>query len=216
MTSDSPPSSANNSTRNLLIAAFSVLAVLAIAGASWFFFLRSESAYAFHGGFYEPPKPAPLLQGAVDQHGDPFRLEDYRGKLVFVYFGYTHCPDACPATLDEFMEVKELLGEDAKDVAFVMITVDPARDTPERLAGFLEFWDPGFYGVSMPEAETEAVAGAWNMRYSYRDASSQGGYLVDHDVSSFVIDKEGNIRLIYPLGFDTGLMAEDAEYLLSE
>lgn len=216
MTSNSTPSSSRNSTRLVLIAAVTALAALAIAGASWFFYLRPEPAYAFHGGFYEPPNPAPVLEGAVDQHGDPFRLEDYRGKLVFVYFGYTHCPDACPATLGDFMEVKDLLGEDAEDVAFVMITVDPARDTPERLKEFLAFWDPGFYGVSMPEAGTEAVAGAWHVRYSSRDANSQGGYLVDHDVSSFVVDKDGNIRLIYPLGFDTELMAEDARHLLSE
>ncbi|HEV2073180.1 MAG TPA: SCO family protein [Thermomicrobiales bacterium] len=216
MTINSSPSSTRKSTRLVLIAAVTALAVLAIAGAAWFFYLRPEPAYAFHGGFYEPPNPAPSLDGAVDQHGNPFKLEDYRGKLVFVYFGYTHCPDACPATLNEFLEVKDALGEDAEDVAFVMITVDPARDTPPQLAEFLASWDPAFYGVSMPETETEAVAGAWNVHYNHHHADPGDGYLVDHEVSSFVVDKDGNIRLIYPLGFDTGLMAEDAEYLLGE
>lgn len=218
MTSDTSPASRTSSTRNLLIVALGVLAAVAIAGASWFFFFRSDPAYAFNGGFYEPPKPAPELTGAVDQHGKPFRLEDFRGKTVFVYFGYTHCPDACPATLDEFMEVKEQLGDDAENVAFVMVTVDPARDTPERLAEYLSFWDPEFYGVSMPGESTGMLSDAegWNIRYTYREANSQGGYLVDHEVSSYVVDKEGNIRLTYPLGFDTDLMAKDIEHLLGE
>ena len=215
MTPDSSSGSNRKSPNMLLIGALALLLVAAIAGAAWFTFFRSEP-YEFKYGFYTPAEAAPELEGAVDQHGKPFRLEDYRGKVVFLYFGYTHCPDACPATLDEFMEAKENLGADAKDVAFVMVTVDPERDTPERLAEYLDFWDPEFYGVSMSQEQTETVSRAWNVDFTYRDKNSQGGYLVDHSVSSYVIDKDGNKRLTYPLGADTETMAKDLEYLLNE
>jgi protein SCO1/2 len=198
-----------------MLLALGALAIVAVAVATWFFALR-EDPYEFHGGFFEPPSAAAELDSAVDQHGEPFRLEDWRGKVVFLYFGYTHCPDACPATLDEFMEVKDELGAEAEDVAFVFVTVDPSRDTPERMTEYLGFWDPEFYGLSMPEEETQQVARAWNILYTYREANSQGGYLVDHETSSFVVDKEGNLRLTYPLGFDSEKMAEDIQYLLDE
>lgn len=181
----------------------------------WITFWEDDE-YEFHGGFYDPPKEAQPLGDAVDQHGEPFNLEDHRGKVVFVYFGYTHCPDACPATLSEWMEVKELLGDKADDVVFAMITVDPSRDTPERMGEYISFWDPEFYGLVLSEEDTIEVTNAWNIRYSYRDRDSSGGYLVDHEVSTFVVDTDGNLRLTYPLGFDPELMAEDIEYLLDE
>lgn len=214
MSSESPPSTGRFSTP-LLIGVASIVAIIAIAGASWWFFFRAQ-AHEFTYGFYEPAQPAPELVNAVDQYGEPFSFEQLRGKVVFVYFGYTHCPDACPATLDEFMEVKDNLGDKADDVAFVMVTVDPERDSPERMAEYLEFWDPEFYGVSMPQEETRSVTRKWSVSYSYQDKNSSGGYLVDHEVSSFVIDKDGNKRLTYPLGADTDTMTDDAEYLLEE
>lgn len=213
-TETSSPSTRRPSTALWLVAA-SIVAVVVIAGASWFFLARA-SAHEFKYGHYEPAQTAPELANAVDQHGKPFSFEALRGKVVFVYFGYTHCPDACPATLDEFMEVKDNLGDKADEVAFVMVTVDPARDTPERMAEYLDFWDPEFYGVSMPQQDTEKVARDWSVFFNYQDKNSAGGYLVDHEVSSFVIDKDGNKRLTYPLGADTGTMTDDAEFLLKE
>lgn len=193
----------------------SVVAIVAIAGASWWFLFRSQP-HEFKYGNYNPAQPAPALVDAVDQHGDSFSFDDFRDKVVFVYFGYTHCPDACPATLDEFMEVKDNLGDKADDVAFVMVTVDPTRDSPERMTEYLDFWDPEFYGVSMSQEDTDKVAREWSVYFNYREKNSAGGYLVDHEVSSFVIDKDGNKRLTYPLGADTETMADDAEYLLQE
>ena len=202
----------------VLVVLFGTLGSATSASAGlpdWITFWEDDE-YEFNGGFYEPPKEAQPLSNAVDQHGEPFTLEEHRGKVVFLYFGYTHCPDACPATLAEWMEVKELLGDEAEDVVFAMVTVDPARDTPERMGEYLEFWDPAFYGLVMPEEDTDTVADAWNIRYSYSDRDSSGGYLVDHEVSSFVVDPDGNLRLTYPLGFDPELMAEDVRHLLDD
>lgn len=181
----------------------------------WLTFWEDDE-YEFNGGYYEPPREATPFTGAVDQHGEPFELEDLQGKVVFLYFGYTHCPDACPATLAEWMEVKELLGDDADDVVFAMVTVDPARDTPERMGEYLNFYDPEFYGVSMSEEDTEQVAQDWSILYDLEEPDQTGGYIVNHDVSTYVIDREGKLRLTYPLGFDTELMAEDVEHLLDD
>lgn len=214
MSAEIPTPAQRRSPAGLWIAV-SVVAIIAIAGASWWFLFRPQP-YEFKYGFYEPAQAAPELSDAVDQHGQPFSFSEHEGKVIFVYFGYTHCPDACPATLDEFMEVKEELGDKADDVEFVMITVDPSRDTPERLTEYLDFWDPEFYGVSMPQDETDQIARDWAVTFSYEEKNSRGGYMVNHEVSSFVIDKEGNKRLTYPLGSDPSTMSKDVEYLLKE
>jgi protein SCO1/2 len=179
----------------------------------WLEFWKDEE-YQFNGGFYEPPRDAHPLTGAVDQHGEPFSFEEHEGKVIFLYFGYTHCPDACPATLSEWMETKELLGDKADDVVFAMLTVDPERDTPERMGEYLEFWDPTFYGVTMSEENTEEVLREWAILYSFEEPDQTGGYIVNHDVSTYVIGPDGTLRLTYPLGFDPELIAEDVEHLL--
>jgi protein SCO1/2 len=203
----------------VLIIAFTSLTISQASASAalpdWLTFWEDDE-YEFHGGFYDPPKEAQPLGDAVDQNGEPFSLEEHRGKVVFLYFGYTHCPDACPATLAEWMEMKEILGDEADNVVFAMVTVDPARDTPERLGEYLEFFDPEFYGVSMSEKDTEKMASDWNILYTFDEPDQTGGYLVNHEVSSFVVDQDGMLRLTYPLGFDPGQMAEDVEHLLDE
>lgn len=179
----------------------------------WITFWEDDE-YEFNGGFYEPPREAHPLIDAVDQHGEPFSFEEHEGKVIFLYFGYTHCPDACPATLSEWMEVEELLGDKADDVVFAMVTVDPARDTPERMGEYLAFWDPTFYGVTMSEEDTKTVMQEWGILYALEEPDQTGDYTVTHDVSTYVIDPDGDLRLTYPLGFDTEMMVEDIEHLL--
>lgn len=204
-----------------------VLAVIVIVGGGFAAVAQSNSApdwlrfweddaYEYHGGFYEPPKEAHETINAVDQNGDEFSFAQFEGKTVFVYFGYTYCPDFCPATLAEWREVKASLGEDAEDVEFVMITVDPERDTPERMKEYLDFWDPEFWGVTMSVEDTRQFADDWGIIYSIRDGGSQSGYLVDHDVYSLVIGPAGDIQLTYPLNFNPDDIAEDIRHLKDE
>lgn len=204
-----------NGSRRLLLLGISLAALIAVVGSSWLLWLRPD-AYEIKGGSYDPPNPAASLGNVVDQRGKPFSLEDQRGKVVMLYFGYTSCPDACPATLTEFMDVKEKLGDDADEVVFAMVTVDPERDTPERLAEYLDFFDPTFYGLSTDPEETRQVARNWMIMYTKRESNSQGGYMVDHATYSFVVDKAGNLRLTYPLGFDVDAMTDDVRYLINE
>lgn len=201
-----------------------VAAVLIIAGGGLAVALSSNAApdwlrfweedtYEYNVGFYDPPRETHDVINAVDQDGDDFSFEQFEGRSVFVYFGYTYCPDYCPATVAEWREVKAVLGDDAEDVEFVMVSVDPERDTPERLREWLGFWDPEFYGVTMSPEDTKELTSAWGITATIREGGSESGYLVDHDVSTFVIGPDGRIHLVYPIGFEPEDIAEDIRHL---
>ncbi|GIW04861.1 MAG: electron transporter SenC [Thermomicrobiales bacterium] len=188
-----------------------VLAVVVIA-AGWTRW--KQESYAFHGGELVPLRPAAPIE-LTDQNGRPFSLKEQEGKVVVLYFGYTSCPDACPTTLSDWISVKEALGQDAARVRFVMVTVDPERDTPERLAQYLAFFDPAFIGLSGTVEQTQALLQAYGVVAVKRQFDdSAAGYLVDHTTSVFVIDTLGRLRLVYAHGTDPKLIAEDLRHLL--
>lgn len=196
-----------------LVFAGGILVVLVIA-AALFVFNRSQ-AYAFHGGVYSPAQPAPPLD-LSDQYGKPFSLDEQRGNVVLVYFGYTTCPDLCPTTLSDFQVVKEELGADAERVRFVLATFDPERDTAARLREYLAFFDPDFIGLRGDEAATTAFKRNYGVavkRVEYPDSAT--GYLLDHTALVYAIDPEGQLRLAYPYGTDPALIAEDVRQLLN-
>jgi protein SCO1/2 len=170
-------------------------------------------SYAFSGSEIAPAQDAPPLD-LIDQSGQRFSWEDYEGKAVVLYFGYTTCPDACPTTLSDYLTVKELLGDRADDVAFVMASIDPERDTPERLAEYLGFFDPTFVGLTGAPDEVAAAARGYGVTYErveYPESATR--YLMDHSTLSYVIDPRGKLRLTYPQGADPAEMAEDLRHL---
>ena len=150
---------------------------------------------SFRGSAVEPPVPVPEFE-LVDEHGQPFRLSDQRGRVVLLFFGYTSCPDVCPTTLATWRRVHEALGEDAQQVRFVFVTVDPERDTPERLALHVDAFQPDFVGLTGPQEDLEAVYQVFDVFYE-KDTSSQSalGYLVSHTATTFVVDPSGQWRL---------------------
>ncbi len=163
------------------------------------------------GGPTATPLPGTLLDPPKDvgdftltnQDGQPFRLSDLRGKVALFFFGYTHCPDICPTTLAEFKRVKALLGDDAGRVAFVFVSVDGERDTPERLTNYVRAFDPQFIGLTGDDAALRPIArdfGVFYQRVSYEESAAD--YLVDHTASTFVIDQQGRLRLVFPYGTD--------------
>lgn len=169
--------------------------------------------YAFQGGEIPPPNPAPALV-LTDQHGQPFDLADQRGKAVLLFFGYTNCPDICPTTLSDFLAIEDALGDRADNVAFVLVTVDPARDTLERLAQYLDFFDPGFIGLTGNDEQIAQAKQGYGVYSQFQESTSSLGYLVDHTSALFVIDPDGNYRLVYPYGTDPAIVTEDVSHLL--
>jgi len=130
----------------------------------------------------------------TDHTGKPRRLEDWRGKVVVLFFGFTHCPDICPTTLADIAGAVKQLGPEAERVQVLMVTVDPERDTPEALAKYVTAFDPRFLGLRGDLAATQKVAKEFKIYFEKR---KQGGsYTVDHSAQSYVIDPQGRLRLL--------------------
>ena len=146
--------------------------------------------------------------------GKPVALSDFRGEHVLLYFGYTNCPDVCPLTLAEIKDARKRLGDKAEAVQPLFITLDPGRDTPERLAAYLEFFDPAIIGLAGTLEEIQSLATRFGIFFEQRDSGSAGGYLVDHTSVVIVIDPEGRLRAIFPNGVTGEQMASDLQSLL--
>lgn len=171
--------------------------------------------YRYTGSLITPPVPAADFQ-LTDQTGQPFRLSEQKGKVTLVFFGYTSCPDVCPLTLAEFKEVKEYLGKQSGEVRFVFVTVDPERDSPEKIAALLANFDPTFVGLTGSRSELEPVWKSYGVYQAKQETSQAGGYLVDHTSIVYVIDKNGNWRLTYPFGVEVKALAGDIQHLIRE
>ncbi len=146
--------------------------------------------------------------------GKPVRLSDFRGKLVALYFGYTYCPDVCPTTLAELAAGMRDLGADAQQVQVIFISVDPARDTPERLADYVANFDPSFIGITGSPEEIAAVATPLGIYYQAHEGTAATGYLVDHTATVMVLDRQGRLRLLLPFGTTGAQAASDLRALL--
>jgi protein SCO1/2 len=131
----------------------------------------------------------------TDHNGKPRTLADFRGKVVTVFFGFTHCPDVCPTTLSEMKLVLKELGSDANRVQVLFVTVDPERDTPEVLRQYVPSFDPGFLGLYGDAKATAEVARNFKVFYQKVPGAKPDTYTVDHTAASYVFDPQGRLRL---------------------
>jgi protein SCO1/2 len=150
----------------------------------------------------------------TDHTGARRSLQDWRGKVVVLFFGFTHCPDVCPTSLVELAEVMKLLGSRAERVQVLFITVDPERDTPELLAKYVPAFDSRFIGLWGDPATISAVARDFKVFYQKGPVSASGSYSVDHTAGSYVFDSQGRIRLFARHGKGPLALAEDIGTLL--
>ncbi|HXY05574.1 MAG TPA: SCO family protein [Burkholderiaceae bacterium] len=147
-----------------------------------------------------------------DPSGRERTLRDYRGKVVLLSFGYTHCPDVCPTTLAKFAEVRRLLGADAGRVQVLFVTVDPARDSAELLRAFVPSFDPSFVGLRGTPAQTDAAIKSFRARYQVVERN--GDIEVDHTASTYLIDTRGKTRVVAPYDEAARQLADDVRELL--
>jgi protein SCO1/2 len=192
------------------------LVVPLVALATYFGFQRPPQAEkGLRGGAFEPPREAPSfsLDGSG---GKKLTLGDYLGKVVILQFGYTFCEEVCPVTLARLTEVYKQLGSASRDVQLIYVTVDPARDTPERLREHLTAFHPSFLGVTGAPEELEAVKKAYGVVARQVKSPNQAlGYAVDHSSSLYLIDRQGKLRGLIPFGTPAGDIAHDLELLLN-
>ncbi len=130
----------------------------------------------------------------TDHHGSKVHLKDYRGKVVLIFFGYTYCPDVCPTTLVDLQQVMKRLGKQTDQVQTFFISVDPDRDTPERLKEFITYFDPSFMGLTGTTEEITKVAKQYKTKFIREEIESAAGYFFAHSSSVFLIDKQGRLR----------------------
>lgn len=152
----------------------------------------------------------------IRDDGAPLNLSDLRGDHTLVYFGYTHCPDFCPTTMVDWRLIRRGLGEQADDVNFLMVSVDPQRDTPEVLTQYLNTIDPAIIGATGDDATLRAMADEFGAFFEPVTGGDNPLYTVDHTASQFLIDPEGNFVTVYTFGTPIDVVTADLRAKLSQ
>lgn len=204
-----------------LILLFVLIAGAAVAAGLWF------GATTFRG--LSSPVPVTLQQGTllgqprlladfalIDQDGQPFTLASLQGGWTFLSIGYTQCPDVCPMTLATLDAVARRIAEaaDGRRVEarprILFVSVDPERDTPERLAQYVRYFNPGFLGATGDEIQLRALTAQLGLPYARVEGQDTAmGYLMDHSASILLVDPQGRLTAIFSTPHDAGAMASD-------
>jgi protein SCO1/2 len=189
-----------------------ILYLLLVCGAA-----VADASEAWKSGLFDPPRLAPdfALQGS---NGAPIKMSQFRGKVVALAFGFTYCPRICPVTLANLTKVAASLDATATaNFQVVFVTVDPDRDSPARMREFLDFFNPKFLGATGTAEQLEAVQKAYGIMA--RRALSENkklGYEVHHSSFIYLIDQEGQLRLLVPFGKPPEDVAHDVRLLLKK
>ncbi len=150
----------------------------------------------------------------TDHNGQVRHLADFKGKVVVIFFGYTQCPDVCPTTMAELAEVKKMLGKDGDRLQALFVTVDPVRDTPEVLKGYMDNFDPTFLALYTTPDKLAQLAKDFKIYYKKVDGSTPTSYTMDHSAGSYVYDTHGQLRLFTRYGTGPKVLASDIAQLL--
>ncbi|HEX7555006.1 MAG TPA: SCO family protein [Leptolinea sp.] len=145
----------------------------------------------------------------------PLHLNDFNGKVVLLVFGYTACPDDCPTTLNKLHEVIELAGHHADGIQVIMITVDPEKDTPDKINRYASSFHPSFIGLTGKLEDIQTTGLQYNVFFQKHPYNNIDGYLVDHTATISLIDPDGFLRVVYPQDVTAKTIADDCIYILS-
>jgi protein SCO1/2 len=174
------------------------------------------------------PAPAPITSNATDITGADFAktltltdhngklrsMSDFKGKVVVLFFGFTHCPDVCPTTMSDLKQAMKLLGDKSNQVQVLFVTVDPERDTQEVLAKFVPSFDSRFIGLRGSLQETAETLGNFKIFYAKVPGKAKDDYSIDHSAGMYVFDKDGKVRLYMGYGQKPAEIASDITKLL--
>lgn len=157
------------------------------------------------------PRPAPPLVDLVNPDGSAFDLADHAGSPTLIFFGYTHCPDVCPATIGELFGVFKA----APEVQAVFVSVDPERDTPDFLARWTEYMPENFHAVTGSPGAIRRAADDYGVKYARVETTSTAGYTMSHSADVFLVDGDGQLLLSYPFGTPAADIVADISTLRS-
>jgi len=179
--------------------------------------LLAACAHTFAGVAPNPIGPAPDF-ALTDEHGQPFKLSDLRGKWVLLAYGYTHCPDVCPLTLSRLRDVKKIVDPNGDLVQVVFTTIDPERDTADIMRQYVghfdQQFDQKFKGLTGTPPEIAQAAQAYNVKYEKKESTSAAGYSMGHTAEVYLIDPQFNRRMTFPFGIKAEEIAADLQYLM--
>lgn len=170
-------------------------------------------AHEFAGAWLDSPEALPDF--TLDSAAGPVSLSDFRGHYVFLYFGYMSCPDFCPTTMAKLAKVHRELGEDAKMMQAIMVSVDPERDTPEALADYVTVFNPTFIGLTGAKEAIDRAGEPYGLFYQRHEGSAATGYLVDHSTRTYLIGPDGRALVAYPHDATVEGILDDLRWLSS-
>ena len=179
---------------------FLLLGIVALGLGIWLgqiYLTRSQPSLEIAGFYLPEPKIIENFQ-LIRDNGQAFSQNDLRGHWTFIYFGYTYCPDACPLTLTYLNSVQKKLAERHLDdnVDYMLISVDPKRDTPQRLAEYTTYFNPEFYAATGDPQAIEQVARQFGASYDFPDGQEGEDYLVGHSSFVFLTDPDGRLHAV--------------------
>jgi protein SCO1 len=194
--------------RRTALIPYAALAALVLAGVLWHF-----GDLAAHRNVETVSTGEPVKLGGpfslTDQNGVNRTDREYRGKYLLVFFGYTYCPDVCPTTLAVIKSALDMMGSRADRIVPLFITVDPKRDTPEKLKTYLSSFGPRFVGLTGDDKAIASVAKEYRVYYQTRPAENGGDYTVDHSGVVYLMDGSGAFIANYSLDNSPDAMAQD-------
>lgn len=184
---------------------FALLLVLTfLTGFTW----KDSTAMHPVGGVLNRTTKDPASDFALtDQNGKPFHLSQLRGKVVFIFFGYTHCPDACPTTMAKLSQVYKLLQHDADRVVTVFASVDPGRDTTSILKSYLAYFHMNSIGLTGTKEEIDAVVKQYGAKYEIEESDSAAGYHINHSTDLYLPDQKGDLARTFSYSDGTRVIA---------
>jgi protein SCO1/2 len=185
------------------------------AGAAALMIVACRGKPPEHGTLIDDPQPAPPLHLA-DAQGRAFDLAGQHGRLTLVYFGYTHCPDACPTTLTDWARARALLGTSGAAVHFVFVSVDPDRDTPQITQSYARQFDSTFTGLVAPAAQLDSIKSAWGFAVERDEmpGMKMGEYGVSHPAGVYFVDGDGRMKFVFAPASKPAEIASDLKRLM--
>lgn len=204
----STPSTANRSLLLLIAAAVALAAGLLAAIA-----LRPDAVALQSGTLLPQPRALPELN-LVDDQNQPYPLARFAGHWTLIFPGFTSCPDICPTTMALLKQVMIQLGPRGEKLQVAMLTVDPERDTPEKLGHYLRYFNPRFIGLITPEPNLQRVAQALGVVYAKVPDSARGGYTMDHSAAMILINPQGQLAAYLTPPYEADKLVQDFTLLL--
>ena len=190
--------------------------ILALIALGTLFSILFAKPPSFRGTSYAEPFPIAPEIDLKKANGEAFRLSEQKGKIHLLFFGYTACPDFCPTTLAEMKQTLDALGNDAEKVQVIFITVDPEKDTPEKIQEYANRFHSSILGLSGTQSELESIWAGYSITRIVTQESNALGTIINHTVRLYLIDLDGNLRLSYAYDTPYQDVVADIELLLGQ